>query len=247
MSCKDLGYTNLCNDVLVDFMNRLLIIDDDVALTELLCDYLSQQNFEVVIENSPIEGLQRLKKSQFDALLLDVMMPEIDGFETLKRLRQFSDIPVIMLTAKGDDFDKIFGLELGADDYLPKPFNQRELVARIKALIRRIDTHSGFVKPQQITLHNILLNEGNHRVSVKGQTIDMTSTEFALLACLMKHAGLLQTKETLSETVLGRKLSAYDRSLDMHVSNIRKKLAALGVSDVIRTIRGTGYLMHVGE
>lgn len=226
-------------------MNKILIIDDDQELSELLAAYLKQQGFDVNIENSPLDGLESLKRTVYDILLLDVMMPEIDGFETLKRLRGFSSVPVIMLTAKGDDFDKILGLELGADDYLPKPFNQRELVARIKALIRRLDPIQGFSQPQQLSLHGIHLNEANQSVTVGGKQIEMTATEFLLLAQLMKQAGQLQTKEILSEKVLGRKLSAFDRSLDMHVSNIRKKLAHHGVNDVIKTIRGTGYLMQL--
>jgi two-component system response regulator CpxR len=226
-------------------MNKILIIDDDIELTELLAAYLTQQGFDVTVENSPLTGLESLQRSVFDILLLDVMMPDIDGFETLKRLRVFSAIPVIMLTAKGDDFDKILGLELGADDYLPKPFNQRELVARIKALIRRIDPKQGFSQPQQLRLHNIHVNEANQSVKVGDATLEMTSTEFMLLAQLMKSPGHLQTKEQLSEQVLGRKLSAYDRSLDMHISNIRKKLAQHGIHDVVKTIRGNGYLMQV--
>lgn len=226
-------------------MNKILIIDDDKGLTELLSAYLSQQGFEISVENSPLSGLETLKSNVFDILLLDVMMPDIDGFETLKRLRAFSAIPVIMLTAKGDDYDKILGLELGADDYLPKPFNQRELVARIKALIRRMDPLQGFNQPQQLSLHNIFLNEANQSVKVANTGIEMTATEFMLLAQLMKNPGQLQTKEKLSESVLGRKLSAYDRSLDMHVSNIRKKLSQKGVSDVIKTVRGNGYLMQL--
>lgn len=226
-------------------MNKLLLIDDDKALTELLSEYLSLQSFDVSIENSPLAGIETLKRGHFDLLLLDVMMPQIDGFEVLKRLREFSAIPVIMLTAKGDDFDKILGLELGADDYLPKPFNQRELVARIKALIRRLHPSQGFNQARQVSLHNIELNEANQSVLVSEHQLEMTATEFMLLAQLMKHAGQLQSKELLSEKVLGRKLSAFDRSLDMHVSNIRKKLGHAGVSDVIKTVRGNGYLMHL--
>jgi len=226
-------------------MNKILIIDDDKELTELLAAYLTLQNFDITVDNSPLNGLENLQRAAYDILLLDVMMPEIDGFETLKRLRGFSAIPVIMLTAKGDDFDKILGLELGADDYLAKPFNQRELVARIKALVRRIDPAQGFGQPQQLTLHNIHVNEANQSVRVENEVIEMTATEFMLLVQLMKHAGKLQTKEQLSEKVLGRKLSAFDRSLDMHVSNIRRKLALHHVNDVIKTIRGNGYLMQL--
>ncbi|MGB3724556.1 MAG: response regulator transcription factor [Glaciecola sp.] len=225
-------------------MNKLLIIDDDIPLTDLLSEYLSTQGFSVSVNNNPLEGIQSVKHYSYDLLLLDVMMPEMDGFDVLKSIRQFSAIPVIMLTAKGDDFDKILGLELGADDYLAKPFNQRELVARIKALIRRLNSELSFSKPQKITLHNIEANEANQRVKVKQQSVDMTGTEFMLLCHLMKHVGQLQSKEALSQAVLNRKLSAFDRSLDMHVSNIRKKLAQHGVNDVITTVRGNGYLMQ---
>ena len=225
-------------------MNKLLIIDDDKGLTELLSDYLSQQGFDVRVANNPLEGIELIKKVPHDLLLLDVMMPEIDGFEALKRIRTFSSIPVIMLTAKGDDFDKILGLELGADDYLPKPFNQRELVARIKALIRRLNPSTAFNQPQKISLHGVDINEANQAVVANGNEIEMTSTEFLLLAHLMKNVGNLQSKEVLSEKVLGRKLSPFDRSLDMHVSNVRKKLANNGIADVIKTVRGNGYLMQ---
>ncbi|MDT0595513.1 response regulator transcription factor [Glaciecola petra] len=227
--------------------NKLLLIDDDQALTALLGEYLESQGFDISIENNPSDGIECLQKYQYDLLLLDVMMPEMDGFEVLKKIRLFSSIPVIMLTAKGDDFDKIYGLELGADDYLPKPFNQRELVARVNALLRRIDNKLGFNQPQQFTMHGIFLNESNQQVSVGENEIEMTMTEFMLLAQLMKNAGQLLSKESLSETVLGRKLSAYDRSLDMHISNIRKKLKSHGVDEVIKTVRGNGYLLQLAS
>lgn len=238
--------TNKQNTILVK-MNTVFIIDDDVELTKLLCEYLTQQGFTVSAENNPIEALRTLKSTQADVVLLDIMMPEMDGFEVLKHIRSFSSLPVIMLTAKGDDYDKILGLESGADDYLPKPFNQRELVARIKALIRRSDPAQGFDAPKILKLHNIQLNEGNQSVQVKEQTLELTSTEFMLLSTLMKSAGQLQTKEKLTRTVLGRRISAFDRSIDMHVSNVRKKLAESGVDDVIKTIRGTGYLMKLSN
>lgn len=225
-------------------MNKILIIDDDLSLTELLSDYLTQQGFEIRVANSPLEGIEVLKKVHIDLLLLDVMMPEIDGFEALKRIRLFSSLPVIMLTAKGDDFDKILGLELGADDYLPKPFNQRELVARIKALIRRLNPNTAFNQPQKVSLHGIDINEADQSVIANGEAVEMTSTEFLLLAHLMKNVGNLQSKEVLSEKILGRKLSAFDRSLDMHVSNVRRKLAQCKVADVIKTVRGSGYLLQ---
>ncbi|MDG1816925.1 MAG: response regulator [Glaciecola sp.] len=237
-------------------MHKLLIIDDDVALTQMLQEYLGQNSLEVTVCNHPITGVETLREQTFDVLLLDVMMPEIDGFETLRRIRQFSGIPVIMLTAKGDDFDRILGLELGADDYLPKPFNHRELVARIKALTRRwIDKSlvsdntdnvgSGSAKP--LSLNGITLDVTQHSVVVAQQSVDLTGTELHLLHQLMLQPGKVVSKEVLSKAVLGRRLSAFDRSLDMHVSNIRKKLAQHDLTDVIKTIRGTGYIFALKE
>jgi two-component system response regulator CpxR len=224
-------------------MHKLLIIDDDLALTSLLTDYFSAQQFDVEVANSPDQGLIKLKDGDYDLLLLDVMMPVMDGFEALKQLRHFSNIPVIMLTARGDDYDKILGLELGADDYLAKPFNHRELLARVKALIRRLDTTKGLQQEHNISIHGIEVMPATHSALVLKHPLELTGTEFLMLAALMKHAGQLLSKEKLSEQVLGRKLAAFDRSLDMHVSNIRKKLAQHGVQDVIKTVRGNGYMM----
>lgn len=227
-------------------MHKILLIDDDVALTDLLADYLTQQQFEVIVANAPDQGVQMLKQGDYHILLLDVMMPVIDGFEVLRQLRQFSTIPVIMLTAKGDDYDKILGLELGADDYLSKPFNHRELLARIKALIRRLDKSSAFANAKKFMLHHVEIDEASHSVRVKGADVVITGTEFHMLLQLMKHAGHLVSKAQLSEQVLGRKLAPFDRSLDMHVSNVRKKLAQHQVVDIIKTVRGNGY-MFVAE
>lgn len=224
-------------------MNKVLIIDDDRALTDLLNDYLVQQGFDVDVENNPLHGIEAEQRANFDLVLLDVMMPEMDGFEVLKALRQSSTVPVIMLTAKGDDYDKILGLELGADDYLPKPFNQRELVARIKAQIRRTSGYNLSTSSQKFELHGIIVDEASQSVVIGEQKLDFTVTEYLMLQHLIKHVGKLQSKEVLSEAVLGKKLSPFDRSLDMHVSNVRKKLAAAGLNDVIKTIRGNGYLM----
>lgn len=224
-------------------MHTILLIDDDLALTDLLSDYLTQQGFEVRVANEPERGLNMLKTSDFQLLLLDVMMPQMDGFEALRQLRQFSTIPVIMLTAKGDDYDKILGLELGADDYLAKPFNHRELLARIKALIRRLDASTGFANMQKLTMHGVQVDPASHSVCVGHTELLLTGTEFTILLHLMRQAGQLISKEQLSEHVLGRKLAPFDRSLDMHLSNIRKKLAQYEVKDVIRTVRGNGYMM----
>ncbi|WP_395340124.1 response regulator [Ningiella sp. W23] len=228
-------------------MKKLILLDDDVGLSELLSDYLSSQGFDIQVYNDPQLGLNALKQKQFDLLLLDVMMPSIDGFELLRQLRQFSSIPVIMLTAKGDDYDKILGLELGADDYLPKPFNHRELLARIKALLRRLDSLNGFSASMTFNLHGISIEEASQSVHIGQHEVLLTGTEYLMLLHLVKHGGSLVSKEQLSEQVLGRRLAPYDRSLDMHMSNIRKKLAAYDVHDVIKTVRGSGYMMKAAQ
>ncbi len=223
-------------------MYQVLIIDDDVALTQMLAEYLQQNSFAVNVQNSPLSAVADIRERNFDVVLLDVMMPEMDGFETLKRIRAFSVVPVIMLTAKGEDYDRILGLELGADDYLAKPFNHRELLARIKALTRRLDELSSFNQVQHLEFHGIKIEESSQRALVANHEVDLTGTEFYLLVLLMKYAGHLLSKEKLSEEVLGRRLSAFDRSLDMHVSNVRKKLAQHGIENVIKTSRGSGYI-----
>ena len=223
-------------------MYQVLIIDDDVALTQMLAEYLQQNGFAVDVQNSPLSAIAKIREKNFDVVLLDVMMPEIDGFETLKQIRTFSIVPVIMLTAKGEDYDRILGLELGADDYLAKPFNHRELLARMKALTRRLDDLSSFNQVQNLEFHGIKIEESSQRALIANQQVDLTSTEFHLLVLLMKHAGHLLSKEKLSEEVLGRRLSAFDRSLDMHVSNVRKKLTQHGIENVIKTTRGSGYI-----
>ncbi|MFQ3248585.1 MAG: two-component system response regulator CpxR [Glaciecola sp.] len=223
-------------------MYQVLIIDDDQALTQMLAEYLQQNGYGVDVENSPVAAIAKVRDQNFDLLLLDVMMPELDGFETLKKIRSFSVVPVIMLTAKGEDYDRILGLELGADDYLAKPFNHRELLARMKALTRRVDELSSFNQIQNLELHGIKIEEASQRALVGQHELELTSTEFQLLVMLMKHAGHLLSKEKLSEDVLGRRLSAFDRSLDMHISNVRKKLSQQGLDNVIKTMRGSGYL-----
>ncbi|MGJ8674882.1 MAG: response regulator [Pseudoalteromonas sp.] len=223
-------------------MYQVLIIDDDVALTQMLAEYLQQNGFAVDVQNSPLSAVAEIREKSFDIVLLDVMMPELDGFETLKQIRAFSIVPVIMLTAKGEDYDRILGLELGADDYLAKPFNHRELLARMKALTRRLDDLSSFNQVQNLEFHGIKIEESSQRALIANHAVDLTSTEFHLLILLMKHAGHLLSKEKLSEEVLGRRLSAFDRSLDMHVSNVRKKLGQHGIENVIKTTRGSGYI-----
>lgn len=223
----------------------LLIIDDDRELTGLLTQYFEPQGYQVHVCHNGMTGLDTATSSaDFDVILLDVMMPELDGFEVLKRLRQTHLTPVIMLTAKGDDYDRVLGLELGADDYLPKPFNHRELSARVKAILRRTEHALQSTSQQELCIGALTLNSAKQLAYVRQQALELTGTEFMLLKLLMVNAGDLVTKEKISQQVLGRRLAAFDRSIDMHVSNIRKKLSELDFEDPIKTVRGSGYILR---
>ncbi|MEP7705867.1 response regulator transcription factor [Paraglaciecola sp. 25GB23A] len=225
---------------------QLLLIDDDIEFTDLLIQYLSPQGYQIDVSHTGVCGLQKATNSKhYDLILLDVMLPQMDGFEVLKRLRLSHHTPVLMLTAKGDDFDKIFGLEMGADDYLPKPFNHRELSARIKAIVRRMDMLPSSSVHQTLTLDDVVMSPSNQSVICAGKALELTGTEFAILHLLMLNHGNLVSKNDLSEKVLGRKLLAFDRSIDMHVSNIRRKLVQHSQPEKIKTHRGAGYIYMV--
>ena len=223
----------------------LLIIDDDRELTDLLTQYFEPQGFDVRVSHDGKSGLETATSStDIDVILLDVMMPELDGFEVLKRLRQTHLTPVIMLTAKGDDYDRVLGLELGADDYLPKPFNHRELSARVKAILRRTEHALQSTSQQEMHIGALSLHPAKQIAYANQQALELTGTEFMLLKLLMVNAGDLVTKEKISQQVLGRRLAAFDRSIDMHVSNIRKKLSEQNIDDPIKTVRGSGYILR---
>ncbi|TMP72980.1 response regulator transcription factor [Pseudoalteromonas sp. S1608] len=228
---------------------KLLMIDDDTGLCELLSEYLSAQGYSVQTAHDGQQGLELALQNDYALILLDVMLPSIDGFEVLKQLRQSKLTPVIMLTAKGEDFDRIFGLELGADDYIPKPFNHRELLARVKAITRRIE-HINSVSNntnKKLSLNGITINFAAREASINNAPLTLTGTEYEILALLIKHAPDVISKEQISEDVLGRRLASFDRSIDMHVSNIRKKIAEHIEGDKIKTMRGTGYVFIQGE
>ena len=230
-------------------MSKLLLVDDDVELTELLSSLLALEGFDVQTANNGLETLQKLNESH-ELVLLDVMMPKLSGFETLKEIRKVSNVPVMMLTARGDDLDRILGLELGADDYLPKPFNDRELIARIKAILRRsilVKTESiESDENEELVTHfrGIELHPIAQRAIYQGQDLNLTSSEFLLFYQLTQSPNGIATKEELSEKALGKPLAPFDRSVDMHMSNIRKKLP-LRENDLpwFRTLRGRGYLL----
>jgi two-component system response regulator CpxR len=220
----------------------ILVVDDDVELCELLADYLAQEGYEVEAAHDGPSGLARAKELAYGLVVLDVMLPGINGFEVLRRLRESSQVPVVMLTARGEDVDRIVGLEMGADDYLPKPFNPRELVARIRAIQRRTDGRAS-TTGEMVTVGDVQLNPGSRSVRRQGQDVRLTSAEFTLLEALLRAAGRVVPREELSAVVLGRRLSAYDRAIDVHVSNLRKKLGPAPVGgERIKTVRGLGYV-----
>lgn len=227
-------------------MDKILIIDDDEELCELVSEYLGVEGFSVESVNDGEAGLKTALEGGYDIAILDVMMPKMNGFDVLRALRQTSRLPVIMLTARGDDMERIVGLEIGADDYLPKPFNPRELAARLRAILRRSGGADGAADNENLSVDGIELSSRARTVSVDGSDVILTSVEFALLRELLKDAGQVVKKEDLSERVLERKLSPYDRSLDMHISNLRKKLGPRGDgSERIKTIRSVGYIYTV--
>jgi DNA-binding response OmpR family regulator len=222
---------------------HILLVDDDRELDLMLTEYLSAEPFSIVCALDGREALDLLNKGSFDLVILDVMLPSLSGFDVLRRLRQILTVPVIMLTARGDDIDRILGLELGADDYLPKPFNPKELVARIHAVLRRAARSMEYPN-QTLTVGSLHLSAATLEVTVDGRIVSLTGTEFRVLEMLMRGAGQAQSRELLTERILGRTLSAYDRSIDTHISNLRHKLVdERGRGIEIRNIRGAGYLL----
>lgn len=221
--------------------NKLLLIEDDQELSGLLAQLLTMEGYVVDIASDGESGLALALQEKHQMVLLDVMLPQLNGFEVLKKLRQSSQIPVLMLTAKGDEIDRVIGLEFGADDYLPKPFNDRELLARIKAILRRSQLTPQ--KVQQVQLGDIYLHHGRQEARCGDITLDLTGTEFLLLAELIETPGELLDKNSLNQKVLGKRLQAFDRSLDMHMSNLRKKLPVRNDNlPRIKTVRGHGYI-----
>lgn len=223
---------------------HILLIDDDRDLAELLGEYLDAEGYRLSAAHSGEDGIEQMDQNEYDLVLLDVMMPGIDGFETLKQIRSRSSVPVLMLTAKGEEMDRVLGLELGADDYLAKPYSHRELLARIKALLRRIelDRQQQESDTGSLTCNEVTLNFDTYEVECCGEGVPMTTSEFKVLRVLMTRAGKAVPKEDLYREVLGREIMAYDRSIDMHVSNVRRKLQAVTEDTKIQTIRGIGYL-----
>jgi two-component system response regulator CpxR len=222
-------------------MERVLIVDDDVELCDLVAEYLTPEGFEVEAVHNGEGGLKRALAGEHVLVVLDVMLPGMSGLDVLRRLRAESRVPVLILTARGDDVDRIVGLEIGADDYLPKPFNPRELLARIRAILRR--TQKPASPPmEKITVGDVELDPAARSVRRSGDPVELTSVEFGMLEALMRAAGQVVTRDQLAQSVLGRKFMPYDRSIDMHVSKLRKKLGDSDGAERIKTIRGVGYV-----
>jgi two-component system OmpR family response regulator len=224
-------------------MVKVLAIDDDVKLCAMLEDYLSRHDIQLAMRHSGPSGLEEaLSGSNYDLVLLDVMLPGLDGFEVLRQLRAVSNIPVLLLTARGEDVDRIVGLEIGADDYLPKPFNPRELVARIRAILRRgrpLATHTDDL----FVSGSVRFDTGARTVAIDGHPLDLTDLEYLLFLTLAQRSGDIVSRDELAEKVLDRELHPFDRSVDMNISRLRRKLEAInGFTGIIKTIRHAGYM-----
>jgi DNA-binding response OmpR family regulator len=218
-------------------MTPVLLADDDVELSGMLAEYLEREGFEVTAVHDGEAAAALAVSGRFQIAVLDVMMPRMDGMEALRRIRQASRIPVIMLTARGDDVDRIIGLELGADDYVPKPCTPRELAARLRAILRRVQPRAE--AGAALSAGGLTLWPEKRRVEWRGRPLELTSTQFNVLEVLLRNAGRVVSKKELSEQALGRPLARFDRSVDVHVSSIRQKLGE--GAGLIRTVRGAGY------
>jgi two-component system OmpR family response regulator len=219
---------------------HVLVIDDDRALSEMLTQYLAGEGFETTAVHDGAAGVAAACDSRYDAVILDVMLPTLGGIEVLRQIRQSSIVPVIMLTAKGDDIDRVLGLEMGADDYVAKPYYPRELTARLRAVLRRqaLDRGAGRLP---VRIAELSLDPGAREAAWKGSRLDLTASEFNILEALMRAGDKVSTKDALSLQVLGRAREPYDRSIDVHVSNLRRKLQGAGAGLEIETVRGIGY------
>jgi two-component system OmpR family response regulator len=227
---------------------RVLLIDDDAELGGMLSEYLAGEGIETQLAATGEDGVTAALSQPYDAVVLDVMLPRMSGVEVLRRLRQTSRIPIIMLTAKGDDIDRVVGLEMGADDYLAKPCYPRELVARLRAVLRRTAQAPPPLPSAPLDLGSLSVMPAHRRASWAGRPIELTASEFNLLEALMRAGGEVVGKDELSERALGRPREAYDRSVDVHVSNLRQKLQAATAGAVeIGTVRAIGYWIGAGS
>jgi two-component system, OmpR family, response regulator CpxR len=224
---------------------QILIIDDDTGLCELLGSYLASEGYTVEAAHDGAQGADMASAGDYALVILDVMLPTLNGFEVLRRIRQGSQVPVLMLTARGEEIDRIVGLEMGADDYLPKPFNPRELVARLRAIQRRTlaAQPAAGARPDTLEVGDVTLDLGTRSVRCAGAPIVLTSLEFSVFEVMLRSAGTVISREDLTRQALGREFGSFDRSIDVHVSSLRKKLGpGVGGQDRIKSVRGVGYL-----
>ncbi len=231
---------------------KILMIDDDKKLCRLVADYLEPMGYEVASAHDGVSGLEMAREDDFHAVILDVMMPQMDGFEVLKRLRRESDIPVLMLTARGEETDRIVGLEMGADDYLPKTFSSRELLARLRAVTRRYKVSERkaetAAKDQELVFGELCINLNARTVCLNEKALNLTPIEYDLLASLAGAAGRVLTRDQLLDAVAGRSYEVFDRSIDVHISSLRRKLGEDPRNPrFIRTVRAVGYLFITEE
>lgn len=225
--------------------SRILMIDDDRELCSLLEEYLLAEGFLVDSLHTGLQGAEQASRGDHALIVLDVMLPGISGFEVLRRIRRVSSVPVVMLTARGEEVDRIVGLEMGADDYLPKPFNPRELVARIRAILRRQSTakKEGAVADAMLVAGDLTMDPGRRTLMQGERSVPLTSIEFAVLELLLTHAGRVVSRDDICSQALGRQLNSFDRSIDVHISSLRRKLRSdEDSSERIKSVRGIGYI-----
>lgn len=225
-------------------MPKILLVDDDAALTGMLTEFLAVEGFETAAAFNGADGIKAVRDKHVDAVILDIMMPDLSGLDVLRQIRSFSSVPVIMLTAKGADDDRVAGLEDGADDYIAKPYYARELLARLKAVLRR-QPREHAPGPERLAAGRLMLVPAKREVTYDASPLELTTSEFELLEGLLRAGDMVATKDELSLQVLGRKRQPYDRSIDVHVSNLRKKLDACSQKAIrIETVRGVGYRLR---
>ncbi|MDF3837843.1 response regulator transcription factor [Cupriavidus basilensis] len=221
---------------------RLLLVDDDGDLCKMLTAYLSAEGFVTTAVSDGRAGVTAALSGNHDAVILDIMLPTLSGIDALREIRRRSDVPIIMLTARGDKLDRVVGLEMGADDYVPKPYDPRELVARVRAVLRRRPLNRAAALPEKFSILGLVLSPSTRTVFWSDRSIELTVSEFNVLEALMRADGAVKSKDDLSLEALGRRREPYDRSLDVHISNIRHKLLTKGARDIeIETVRGVGY------
>jgi len=225
-------------------MPNILIIEDDLQQSQMLSDYLDQHQMQVSCCGNGSDGIRMLQERPFDALILDVGLPDIDGFEVCRRIRAFTELPVLMLTARGDEMDRIVGLEIGADDYLPKPYSPRELLARLRAILRRgQQRYDGQGKEKIFRFGSLEINRAAHLATLAGEPLQLTAYQFDLLCLLAEHAGHVMSRDQIMDGLKGHELEAFDRSIDVHISRIRSQIEANPKQPRrILTVRGTGYV-----